>query len=46
MNEKFWRENKKENFFEACLVGWRGSKINGRVQVFSLQIHQKISSPK
>ena len=31
MDERLWRENGKENFFEMCLVGWRGRKINGEV---------------
>ena len=39
MNGKFWRGNRNEKFFGACLVGWRGKKINDRVQMFSLRIH-------
>ena len=26
---KLWRENRKENVFRVCLVGWRERKING-----------------
>ena len=43
MDEKLWRENGNENFFEVCLVGWEGRKINGEIQVFFLWIHQKFS---
>ena len=46
MDEKFWRENGKENFFEVCLIGWRRRKINDGAQVFSLQANQKVFSPK
>ena len=34
VDEKLWKENRKENFFRVCLVGWRGRKINGGAQVF------------
>ena len=34
MDEKLWKENRKENFFRVCLVGWRERKINGGAQVF------------
>ena len=30
MDENFWRENRNENFFAVCLVGWRRRKINGK----------------
>ena len=43
MDEKLWRENGNENFFEVCLVGWEGRKINSEIQVFFLWIHQKFS---
>ena len=46
MDGKFWRENRKENFFEVCLVRWGGRKINGGIQVFSPRAHQKVFSPK
>ena len=46
MDEKFWRENGKENFFGVCLVGWGRKKINGGAQVFSLRTNQKVYSPK
>ena len=36
MDGKFWRENGNKNFFEVCLVGWRGKKINGEAWVCSL----------
>ena len=36
MDEKFWRENRKNNFFGVFLVGWKGRKINSGAQVFSL----------
>ena len=29
-----------------CLVGWRGRKINSRIQVFSPRTYQKVFSPK
>ena len=35
VDEKFWRENRKENIFRLRLVGWEGKKINGGIQVFS-----------
>ena len=31
VDENFWRENEKENFFRVFLVGWRGRKINGDI---------------
>ena len=36
----------KWKLFRVCLVGWRGRKINGEVQMFSLLTHQKVFSPK
>ena len=44
MDEKLWRENRRENFFGVCLVGWRGRKINSGVQVFSPLAHQNVLS--
>ena len=32
-DEKLWRENRKENVFRVCLVGWGERKINGRERV-------------
>jgi len=46
MDGKLWRENGKENFFEVCLVGWGGKKINCGPQVFSPLAHQKVLSLK
>ena len=36
VDENFWRENRKKNFFGVCLIGWKWRKINSRVHVFSL----------
>ena len=36
----------EENFFWVCLVRWKGRKINGGTQIFSLWPHQKNFSPK
>ena len=44
MDEKLWRENRRENFFGVCLVGWRGRKINSGAQVFSSLAHQNVLS--
>ena len=38
-DEKFWRENGRENFFIMCLVGYGRKKKNSRAQVFSPQNH-------
>ena len=46
VDRKLWRENRKENFFGMCLVGWGGKKINCRAQVFSPWAHQNVFSPK
>ena len=43
---KLWRENREENFFGVCLVGWRRRKINGGAQVFSPQTQQNVFSLK
>ena len=32
-DEKLWKENRKENIFRVCLVGWGERKINGRERV-------------
>ena len=41
MDGKFWKENEKENFFGACLVRWRGKKINSETHIFSLDPPKK-----
>ena len=46
MDEKLWRENGKENFFEVCLVWWGRRKINNEARVFSPQGHQKVFPPQ
>ena len=44
-DEKLWRENRKENVFRVCLVGWGEENKWWRagVRVFSPWAHQKIS---
>ena len=32
-DKKLWRENRKENVFRVCLVGWGERKINSRERV-------------
>ena len=43
MDGKLWRENRKENFFVVCLVGWRERKINGGTHVFFFRPTKKFS---
>ena len=42
MDGKLWKENGNENFFEVCLVRWRGRKINGGAQVFLPKMERKL----
>ena len=46
MDGKFWRKNKKGNFFRLCLVKWGERKMKDGAQMSSLQAHQKVFSPK